>query len=65
MPVRQYSVWSVTARKWCGISPNHVLQLSDRPYVNMTNTDEVIAKLRARSLAREFPDHIFVALEVE
>lgn len=64
MPVKQYSVWSVTDKAWCGISPNHVLQLRDRPFVNMTCTDPVVARLRARSLAREFPDRVFVALEV-
>ena len=64
MPVKQYSVWCVTERKWCGISMNHYLQLRDVPYVNMTSTDLVAAKLRARSLAREFPDRVFVALEV-
>lgn len=64
MPIRQYSVWSVTDKAWCGISPNHVLQLRDTPFVNMTCTDLVVAKLRARSLSREFPDHVFVALEV-
>ena len=61
---KRYSVWCVTAGRWCGISPRHVLQLNDRPYVNMTSTDELCAKIRARSLAREFPDLKFKAKEV-
>jgi hypothetical protein len=35
------------------------------PYVSMTSSDSVIAKLRARSLGDEFTDHAFRVKEVK
>lgn len=60
---KQYSVWCEDASLWCGMSPNHNLELSDSPFASMTSTDELCAKLRARSLAREFPFYKFKAKE--
>lgn len=59
-----YSVWCDDLGRWCGMSPFHRLEVSDRPFASMSSTDMVVARLRARSLAREFPDHTFTAKEV-
>ena len=62
--VRLYSVWCEDSSRWCGMSPRGRLELCDRPCVGMMSMDEVGARLRARSLSREFPDHKFTVKEV-
>lgn len=49
---------------YCGQSPRGRLELSVRPFRNMVSTDAVVARLRARSLEREFPGKKFEVVEL-
>lgn len=56
----KFTVWSVKHCKYVGLCPNHMLQLSDRPFVETTYSDAAAAAHTAHSLTHEFDETFIV-----
>ena len=61
----RHSVWCVNRKKWVGLCPDGLLELSSRPYPETTYADIGAANRTKNSLQSQFGHDVFIVREVK